>query len=74
MTFIASCNNCHNFVDGRCSLGISLAPGKLLCERYAITASFRDQIVEVMLADVWKQVQVNTDKVRKLQAARRLWN
>ncbi|HVL86544.1 MAG TPA: hypothetical protein VM681_00850 [Candidatus Thermoplasmatota archaeon] len=74
LPLVASCRNCTSFAQAGCKLGVALPPERLLCERYTITDDFRDEIVEVMLKDVWTQVQKNTERVQKLQAARRLWN
>lgn len=72
--FVASCQNCTRFLQGNCSLGRILAPGKLLCADYEITPAFRDQLVSVMMKDILTQVQETAGRVQKLRAAQRLWN
>jgi hypothetical protein len=72
--FVASCNNCTRFLQGNCSLGRILAPGKLLCADYEITPAFRDQLVSVMMKDIMTQVNETATRVQKLRAGQRLWN
>lgn len=72
--FVASCNNCTRFLQGNCSLGRVLAPGKLLCQDYEITPAFRDQLVSVMMKDIVTQVSETATRVQKLRAGQRLWN
>lgn len=70
----ASCGNCANLVDSRCSLGQAPDAGELLCDLYTITPDFRDRIVEVMLGDVLREVASTAVKVERMRAARRFWN
>lgn len=70
----ASCGNCSNLVENRCSLGQVPNNGELLCDLYTITPDFRDAIVEVMLGDLLKEVASTAVKVEKIRAARRFWN
>lgn len=55
---LASCANCTQGESGRCSDGVSLAEGALLCDRYRITPSFRDDIVRQALADVRAEIDL----------------
>jgi hypothetical protein len=72
--FVASCQNCTRFLEGNCSLGRVLPPGRLLCGDYEITPSFRDQLVSVMMKDIMTQAHETAQRVQKLRAAQRLWN
>lgn len=71
---VASCRNCTRWSQEGCALGRVLAPGRLLCPDYEITPAFRDELVSVMMKDILAQARETADRVRKLQAARRLWN
>lgn len=55
---MASCANCTQGESGRCSDGVDLAEGDLLCDRYRITTAFRDEIVAKALADVRAEIDL----------------
>ena len=44
---IASCDNCAHRKESACSLALAPAEGEFLCHRYAMTTTFRDEVVEM---------------------------
>ena len=44
---IASCDNCAHREASSCGLGMAPPEGEFLCHRYAMTTSFRDEVVEM---------------------------
>jgi hypothetical protein len=43
---LASCDNCAHRVATSCSMGLAPPDGEFLCHRYAMTTTFRDEVVE----------------------------
>jgi hypothetical protein len=43
---IASCDNCAHRTESACGLGLAPAEGEFLCHRYAMTTTFRDEVID----------------------------
>ncbi|HLE96183.1 MAG TPA: hypothetical protein VI997_02330 [Candidatus Thermoplasmatota archaeon] len=55
---LASCANCAHAESGCCALGMTPGAGEILCQRYAMTTPFRDEVVRQALADIRREVDL----------------
>lgn len=53
---LASCDNCAFRSQGICSLTRTPDAGNVLCNRYQMTDTFRERILDLLRRDVEKQV------------------
>lgn len=65
---LASCDNCANLSDSNCSLGLAPAEGEFLCHRYAMTTSFRDEVVAWARKEIAKDVNQTMLEIAVIRA------
>jgi len=65
---LASCDNCAHRANDACSLGLAPNEGEFLCHRYAMTTTFRAEVIELARKEFERDVNQAMLEVAVLRA------
>lgn len=65
---LASCDNCAHRTASSCGLAMAPAEGEFLCHRYAMTTTFRDEVVAWARKEIARDVNQATLEVSIFRA------
>lgn len=65
---LASCDNCAFMKDNACSKGQAPAEGEFLCEKYAMSIAFHDELLALARKEFQKDVNQAMLEVSVLRA------
>ncbi|HVL47659.1 MAG TPA: hypothetical protein VM889_03795 [Candidatus Thermoplasmatota archaeon] len=61
---LASCNNCANREGTACLLNLKPRAGDILCDKYAMSVAFRDQLLAKLREDLSVEISQAILKVK----------
>lgn len=65
---LASCDNCEHRKESACGLGMAPPSGEFLCHRYAMTTTFRDEVVRAAMKEFARDVNQAMLEISVLRA------